>query len=125
MNQELQDMIREARRNLRRASGISLSSEEQAEEQRTLEIARMEKFIHEALGIRIMFSLTPKVVWTENGATAQFSVGDHNFQLYKDGKSYRLSDTEGDRPCELLNISGSDPNFSNRVLVAVGDAFTP
>ena len=93
---DLRDLIREARRELRRASGVPLTAEEQAEKQRTLEIARMQKFLHEALGVRIMFSLLPRVIWTEEGATARFTVESQRFQNYKDGDRYRLFDTGGD-----------------------------
>jgi hypothetical protein len=82
----------------------------------------MEKFLLEALGYRVMVAPLPTVIWTEKGATAQFTVDDHRFQLFKDRDTYRLSGTGDDGEHELLNLTGKDPNFARRVIVAVGDA---
>ena len=45
MEKGLQELIREARRELRRTSGVPLTAEEQAEEQRTAEVEQMENFL--------------------------------------------------------------------------------
>ena len=122
MQKKLRELIQEARRELRRASGVPLTPEEQAEELRRAELARMENFLFEALRIRIMDQLLPKVIWTDSGVIAQFTVDNHDFRLRNRGENYCLSDIEGNRERELLKMHGSDKDFAHRLLVAIGDA---
>ena len=117
MTVELPDLIKEARRELRRASGIPFTSEEQAEERRRTEIEQMMKLLVESLGYRIMLPLRLEVIWTDKGATAQMTVDAHRFHLYKDRDCFCLCD--GER--EIVTIKDQDPHFASRVLVAIGD----
>ncbi|HTF71820.1 MAG TPA: hypothetical protein VK638_55050, partial [Edaphobacter sp.] len=84
MRDDVRDLIQEARREVRRASGIPLTSVEQVEERRTVEIEEMNKFIFNAFHIRLMGPLKSKVIWTDKGAAAQLTVDDHSFHVRKD-----------------------------------------
>jgi hypothetical protein len=117
----LQDLIKEARREFRRASGVFQTAEEQAEMRRKTEIEEMEMFLSKSLGFRMMFALPSKVIWTNHGATAQMTVDDQRFQLFKDHDGFYWFGVQGDGECELLKMPGSDPNFANRVLIAIDD----
>jgi hypothetical protein len=121
MNEDLQKLITEARRELRRASGISLSPEENEEERRKAEIEEFDRFAYRTFGYRLMLPLKFHVVWNEKGAIGQMSVNGHIFNLRKHGENYHLLliGEHGER--ELSQLEGSDPNFANRVLVAIGD----
>lgn len=122
MNDKLPEIIREARRALRRASGVPPTPNEQFEERRKAELEAMEMFVYDKFRIQVGLALGASVVWTEDGVAAKFSVNEKTFFLRKDKKDYRLtaSETLGER--DLLQLSATDPQFCNRVLVAIGDA---
>ena len=71
-----------------------------------------------------MLPLKFNVIWSEKGATGQMKVDDYTFNLHKDRESYRLFLIEEHGERELSQLDGSDPNFANRVLVAIGDTFS-
>jgi hypothetical protein len=121
MNDKLPEIIREARRALRRASGIPPTPDEQFEERRKAELETMERFVYDKFSIQAGFALGASVFWTEDGVAAKFFVHEKTFFLRKDKNEYRLtaSETFGER--ELLRLSATDPQFCNRVLVAIGD----
>jgi hypothetical protein len=85
------------------------------------EIEEMEMFLFESLGFRPMYELMPKVTWTDDGATAQMTLDKRLLHLVKDRDEFSLFGVEGDGERELLKLKGSDPNFGNRILVAIGD----
>jgi len=124
MNEELQKLVGEARRELRRASGTPLTPEESDEERRTAEIEEFDRFAYRTFGYRRMLPLKFNVIWSEKGATGQMKVDDYTFNLHKDRESYRLFLIEEHGERELSQLDGSDPNFANRVLVAIGDTFS-
>jgi hypothetical protein len=121
MNDKLSELIREARRELRRSSGIPPTPDEQLEERRKAELETMEMFVYEKIGVNGLFELSASTVWTEDGAVAQFTVNEKTFFLRKDKEDYRLtaSETLGER--ELLRLNATDPQFGNIVLAAIGD----
>jgi hypothetical protein len=121
MNEEMQKLIQEAQRELRRASGLPLSPEEIEEERRTAEIEEFDRFAYSAFGYRLMLPLKFQVVWNETRAIGQMRVDSHTFNLRREGGSYHLSiiETAGER--ELLQIDGTDSHFANRVLATIGN----
>jgi hypothetical protein len=117
----LQDLIKGARRELRRASGVPLTAEEQAEMRRKTEIEEMEMFLFKSFGFRMMLALPSEVIWTDHGATAQMTVDNRRFRLFKDRDGLYSFCVQGGVQRELLKMPGSDPNFANRILVAIDD----
>jgi hypothetical protein len=124
MPPDLRDLMGQARRELRRSSGLPLSPEELAEERRLAETEEMNKFLYDTLGLRLMFPLKANAVWTEDGAAGQLIAEGITFHLRKDKKKnwYGLFVVEDDQERELLQLEGSDRQFGNRVLVAISDA---
>ena len=127
MKPEIQELIRDARKTLWKASGLPLTPEEQAEEFRSTEIAELENLVFKAFGIKRMFAFSVKVAWTDHGAAAELNADDKAFHLRRDGKSdsYILFIFENDGEREVARIRGSDPHFADWVLVAIGDATSP
>jgi hypothetical protein len=123
MNEELHELIRDARKDLRKASGIPLSLEEQAEELRKAALAELEKFMLRRLGFGVVMSLHAHVIWTEKGPAVTLDAEGHIFHVRKatDNESY-LFFIEGKGEREIARIDASDANFASRVLVAIGDA---
>lgn len=123
MNEELQKLVREAKRELRRASGTPLTPEESDEERRTVEIEEFDRFAYRTFGYRRMLPLKFNVIWDEKGVIGQMNADGKIFNLRRDGEDFRLFlvETCGER--ELSRLEGSDPNFANRVLVAIDDTF--
>jgi hypothetical protein len=123
MKPELRALIEQARRELRRTSGLSLSPEEQAEERRLTEIDELEKFLYNTFRPRLMFPLKAKVVWSQGGAAGQLTVDGATFHLRKEDENcYGLFVIEEQEERELIKTESSDPQFANRVLVAIGDS---
>jgi len=127
MKPDIEALIRDARKELRKASGLPLTPEEQDEEFRSAAITELEKFMFTVFGVKRMMAFGVKFAWIEQGAAAQLNADDKAFRLRKDGKndSYILSIVEIDREREVARIKGSDPHFANRVLVTIGDAVSP
>ena len=121
MSEELQALIRQARRELRRASGVPLTPEEQAEDRRLVQFREMRTFMHSKMRPPLLGPLRVRAVWTDKSVAGQMTVDGHVFELRKDGSAYVLFAIEGG-DVELARIKGSDPNFSDRVLVAIADA---
>jgi hypothetical protein len=124
MSPELRELIQEARRGLRKASGLPMSPEDLAEERRKAEIDELEKFIYTTFRPRLMLPLKAKVVWSGSDAAAQLTVDSATFHLRKNKNDYALLAIEENGQRELTRIEGSDPQFANRVLVAIGDALS-
>lgn len=121
MSQNIRELIREARSEMRRASGLPLTAEEQSEESRRTLMNEMNKFIVESLGFRLMFPLKSDVIWTNKGAAAQLTVEGRIFHIRKDGDQYGLFSIEEHQEQEIVKMEGSDPQFANRVLIAIGE----
>jgi hypothetical protein len=124
MDPDLRELMEQARRELRRASGLPLSPEEQAEERRLAEMDELNRFIFDTLRIRLMFPLKAKVVWSQGGAAAQLTVDGATFHLRKDKKWCSLFVVEEDKERELIKIENSDPHFADRVLAAISDSLS-
>ena len=122
MDADLRELIRDAKRELRKSSGLPLTAEEQAEERRITEMQELENFLFDKLRVRLLLPLKGKFLWTEKGAAAQFMVGDAVFYLRRDRNLYRLYVVENGEERELAQLDSSDPQFANRFLVAIGEA---
>jgi hypothetical protein len=124
MNEDLKKLIQEANRELRQASGIPLTQEENDEVYRTAEIGEFDRFAYRTFGYRRMLPLKFNVVWDEKSAIGQMSVDDRTFNLRREGEDFRLFLVELQRERELLQLESSDQNFASRVLVAIGDTLS-
>ena len=124
MKSELQELIRNARKELRKASGLPLTSEEQNENLRNTAVAELEKFTLSHLGVQVLIELRGKVIWTKKGPAAILKAENHIFHLRKegDGDSYALFIIEGEVEREIARIEARDPCFASRILVAIGEA---
>jgi hypothetical protein len=122
MNDMLPEVIREARRALRRASGIALTPTEQSEEHQNSKLEAMQMFVFDKFRVRGMAALTALIVWTDDGVAAKFTANGKTFFLRECEKDYSLSASEKKGERELLRLSAGDPQFSNRIFVAIGDA---
>jgi hypothetical protein len=121
MKDDLRELIQDARRAVRLASGVPLSPDEQAEERRLKDTKEMNLFVYEAFRFKVMNSLKSTVIWTPMGAALEMRTDEHVFHLRKDRDAYGLFAIEDRRERELLRINGNDPIFANRALVAIGD----
>jgi hypothetical protein len=124
MKQDLLDLIEEARRKLRRASGIPLSPEENAEERRTAEIEEFDRSAFSTFGYRLMIPSGFHVIWSDNAAVGQMTVDGRTFNLRRESQNYHLFLSEADGDRELSQLQDSDPNFASRVLVAVANTLS-
>ncbi len=123
MKDELVELIQDARRTLRLASGIPLNPKEQAEDRRLKETKEMEMFVYEAFRFKVIYALKATVIWTSKGAALEMRADEQVFYLRKDKDAYALFaiDDQGRLERELLRIEGKDAIFASRVLVAIGD----
>jgi hypothetical protein len=121
MKDDLRELIQDARRAVRLASGVPLNPDEQAEERRLKETKEMNLFAYETFGFKLMDALKSTIIWTAKGATVEMRADEHVFHLRKDKGAYALFAIEDQAERELLRIDGKDPIFANRVLVAIGD----
>jgi len=124
MDPELRELMEQARRELKRTSGLPLSPDEKAEERRLAEMDELNKFLFDTLRLRLMFPLKAKVVWSQGGAAGQLTVDGATFHLRKDKKWCSLFVVEEDKERELIKIESSDPHFADRVLVAISDSLS-
>jgi hypothetical protein len=124
MSSELSELIRDARKELRQASGAPLTPEEREEDVRKAAVVKLEKFMVSRLGIQRLLPLHGEFIWTEKGPTAILEAEDRIFHLRKDaeGDSYPLFILEGDGEREIARFEAKDPYFASRVLVAIADA---
>jgi hypothetical protein len=123
MEQDLQELIRDARKKVLKASGIPLTEEDENEERRKAALEKLQGFMLRQLGINAAMLLNVKAVWTEKGPTVNLDTEGHVFRVRQDdGNGYILLvlDSGGER--EIARIEASDPIFASRVLVAIDDA---
>ena len=121
MKDDLRELIQDARRAVRLASGLPLSPDEKAEERRLKETKEMDMFVFHAFKFNVMIALRATVIWTPSGAALEMQADGRGFHLRKNKDAFALFaiDDRGER--ELLRIDGNDRIFANRVLVAIGD----
>jgi hypothetical protein len=121
MNHDFEELVRVARRALRRAAGQPITPEEEAEERRKKEIEALELYIHRRLQIEGVMRLNATVVWGNEGTFVRMNVGDSMFHLRKDARAYVLyAVKDGER--ELIRIEGTHPHFGSVLIVAVADS---
>ena len=122
MEQELEYLIRSARRELKRASGISTTEDDRLEEIRNEEIERMNHFLLQTIGSRTANYLLYTMVWSNGGAAVELKVDDRTFRIRKDADCYLLSIVTRRKERELIRIHAKDAQFKYRLLVAIGSA---
>jgi hypothetical protein len=123
VNLELLELMESARRRVRKASGTPLSSEEITAEQSRLAVEAMHAAMVETLGYKLMLLLKAESLWTENGAAMRFRADEQYFLFRKSqqGDQYILFLVHEEDERELLRVDASDPLFTDRILVAIGD----
>jgi hypothetical protein len=89
MKAELQKLIRDAEKELRRASGQPLTSEEQAEDSQTAAIDELQSFVLRALGVKRGIAFQVSVQWTDGGAVAKLTADSDTFLLRRDRSENR------------------------------------
>jgi hypothetical protein len=121
---EIRELIQEAKREIRRASGVPLTEEDQIEERRLNEMKEMNQFIFDVFRIRLMGPLKAIVIWTGTEAATELTVERKVFHIRKKKNCYALFAIEehGDRL--LVEIEASDPLFASRVLVHIGESLS-
>jgi hypothetical protein len=123
---DLKQMIADARVELREASGLSLTPEGWPEQRHQLAVDELQAFVLRRLDIEVLGRLRMKVGWISGGPAAILKYEGHVFHLRRDGDDdCVLFKTEGQRETEIARIEKSDPHFTARVLVAIGDAAPP
>jgi len=126
MSTKLQEIISDARRELRRASGLALTPEQELEERQKVEIWAMNKFLVDKFGIHQRLELNLKAaIASDQSVVGMFYAEDKEFRLTRNSNkecTFSLLDSAGDR--ELVQLAEDDPQFANRILVAIGDALS-
>ena len=121
---DLQEMIRVARKELRKASGLPLTPEERDEDLHKAEVEELQKFVLPKLGVGPHMALLGTPAWTSKGAAIILKAEDHIFHLRKAGdrgSSINLFLIEGDGEREIARIEAADRLFASRVLAVIGD----
>jgi YesN/AraC family two-component response regulator len=123
MKLDLLESIQSARQRVRKASAIPLSREETTAEQRRLAVEAMHAAMVETLGYKLMLQLKAESLWTENGAAMRFRVDEQYFLLRKSQQvdQYILFLMREEDEQELLRVDASDPLFTDRILMSIGD----
>ena len=94
---DLQELIRDARKELRKSSGLPLSAEEQNEDARKAALKDLRLFVVSRLGVQAPDSLCGRVAWTDNGPALIMQASGCVFHLRKADDSeliYRLAEFE-------------------------------
>jgi hypothetical protein len=126
MKQELIELIHNARRELRVDSGLPLTAEEQAEEDRKKQLDELMIFASRTFPPGLVFLLDQSTVWTAKGPAEEFVLEGHVFHLRKQEENvYVLFEINGPEEQEVFRASGKDSQFGNRVLVAMADRVLP
>jgi len=120
---ELQEMIRDARKELPKASGLPLSPEERNQDLHKAEVDELQKQVLPKLGFRAHMELLGTPAWTSRGAAIILKAEDHMFHLRHASEkgSYSIFLIEGEGEREIARIDGVDRHFASRVLAAIGD----
>jgi hypothetical protein len=125
MKPELHDLIKKARRELREALGLPLTAEEQEDERRRHEQEQLRDFMLRTFRLDGAIQLSMDVVWHGGSAVIAMTADDTQFHLRKAEDKYVLFvlREEGEQP--LVEVPSKDPNFANRIFVAIGDEIAP
>ncbi len=120
MKDKLEQMIRQAQREVRRASGIPLSVEEKEQERREREIKALQTALLRELGLEIMIELLPEVGWDGRTAFARFTIDEVPFEMRRSQEGVYMLST-GDGGQELAHIAAKDTLLGQRFLAMIGD----
>jgi hypothetical protein len=125
MKPELHDMIEKAKRELRRASGLPLTLEEEENERRRQAREQLTDFMFKTFGVNTALLLRMDVVWREGSAVISMAAEGTQFHLRKAQANFVLFvfREQGEQP--LLEVPSKDPNLANRILAAIGDEIEP
>ena len=84
----------------------------------------LEKFRYDTLRIAIMIPLRAKVTSHEGKVIAEFVVDESKFHLHPEGQEFQLFVVREKQEKNLIRLERNDPQFTNRLLVAIGDEVT-
>ena len=124
MREDLEELIKDAEKVIRKASGVLLTEDEQSDEAHKAAVDELQKFLLRRLGTAAAFGLMLGVTWSADGPVGRLDTGDNVFHVRKaaESDSYRLFIVEGSAEREVFRIEASDPQFGSRILVAIGDS---
>ena len=120
----LDELIEDARQQLRRSEG-RLTEAEQIKDAQRAEVEKFQGFLLRQIRVLASVELCMKVIWADGHPVANLKAEDKVLRLHKieghDMYGLFLVAGEGVEQ-EITRIGGSDPHFGNRLLVAIGDA---
>jgi hypothetical protein len=125
MNPDLHDLIEKAKRELRRASGLPLTLEEQEDERRRHEIQQLTDFMVRTFGVDGTVLLRMDVVWHDSRAVIAMTAEGVLFRLRKAEDKYVLFVLREEMEQPLVEVPSKDPTLANRIFVAIGDEIDP
>jgi hypothetical protein len=125
MKRSLIDEIQTARRELRIATGEPLTPEQLEQERQRAEVKKIEDLAYR-LGMSFKLSLYPQAVWSRGAAAIEMKIDEGLFYLRPDGEQMRfvraIGSDDNYEETLILTLEQKDPQFVNRLLVALGDA---
>jgi hypothetical protein len=125
MKTDLHDLIKKARRELRQASGLPLTAEEQEDERRRDEMQQLTDFMLRTFRLDGAIQLGMNVVWHEGSAVISMTAEGTQFHLRKAQDKYVFFVLKENTEQPLVEVPSKDPNFANLIFVAVGDEIDP
>jgi hypothetical protein len=125
MNPDLHDLIEKAKRELRLASGIPWTAEEQEDERRRHEMQQLTDFMVRTFGVDGAVLLRMDVVWHDGRGVIAMIADDTQFHLRKAEDKYVLFVFREETEQPLVEVPSKDPNLANRIFVAIGDEIDP
>jgi hypothetical protein len=125
MKPDLYDLIEKAKRELRQASGLPLTLEEQEDERRRHEREQLTGFMLRTFGVDGTLILCMDVIWHEGSAVIAMTAEGTQFHLRKAKDNFVLFvlREQGEQP--VLEVPSKDPNLANLIFVAIGDEIDP
>jgi hypothetical protein len=125
MEPELYELIRKAKRELRQASGVPLTPQENEEERRRKERDELVRFMCKTFGVDGAVSLRMNVISHDGHAVIAMTAEDTQFHLRKAEHNFVLFVLREKEEHPLIEIPLKDPHLANRVIVAVGNEIDP
>jgi hypothetical protein len=121
MKPKVAELISIARRELRRASGVPLTVSEIEQDRRGKELKELQAFIYSKFSVSASYALNEEFTWHDGKAVVEFTVDEHKFRLRAVDNAFQFFAVTDPGEIQLLQLKGEDPQFSNRILVAIGD----
>jgi hypothetical protein len=135
---KIDEVLRTARRDLYKAGGLPLNPVMTEEDRRRTAIEDLDKFVFDRFRLRQLLPFGQTTIWHNSTARSVFNTPEAVFHLEKIENSvsslprntraflpsnckYRLIHISEPEKI-LVELDGNDPEFANRLLVAIADA---